>query len=79
MKAQKLYASADVQFAHFLSFDEEAKGGEWSAAIMDAKIDSLMDIADKDGNGFVSYKEFYDLVIKAITNAGQNNFWERSH
>lgn len=26
MKAQKLYASADVQFAHFLSFDEEAKG-----------------------------------------------------
>ena len=51
--------------------------GEGSAAIMNAEIDSLMDIADKDGNGFIDYKEFYDLVLKAITNAEQNDFWER--
>ena len=51
--------------------------GEGSAAIMDAEIDSLMDIADKDGNGFIDYKEFYDLVLKAVTNADQNDFWER--
>ena len=51
--------------------------GEGTAAVMDAEIDSLMDIADKDGNGVIDYKEFYDLILKAVTNAEQNDFWER--
>ena len=51
--------------------------GEGNAAVTDEEINALMDSADTNGDGQIDFKEFYDLILAAVTNAEQKTFLER--
>jgi hypothetical protein len=73
-----IFSSFDSDGSNNVSRDEFVAGlqklgfgGEGTPAVTDEEIDALISSADVDGDGEINFREFYNMILAAVTNSEQ--------
>lgn len=79
-----IFSSFDVDGSKQVSRDEFVVGlrklgfdGEGTPAVTDEEIDALISSADMDGDGEINFREFYNMILAAVTNSEQKGVLEQ--